>query len=161
VTPKRCYRCSRPRYTRDTGCAGSISAEKIEQEVWQAVEHALSNPQLIAEEVARRHDRGDAEASQIEQERTRYLGQLARMERDIQKWEAAYLADILSLADFGEKKQDIAIRQAAIQKEIERLDREVEQLARLQEETRTLTDYCERVRSRLANFGYTDKRLAL
>src|SRR5262249_1558200 len=139
----------------------TVGAEALERAVWDDVEYYLSNPQLIAEEVAKRQSTSDTEASQIEQERTRYLGQLAKVKRAFQRWEEAYEADIVSLADFAEKKQDIAIQQAAIQKELERLDREVEQLARLKEETRTLIDYCERLRSELGSFSYTEKCNAL
>src|SRR5262249_32994056 len=60
---RRYYRCTRPRYQMDNPCRGTVSATRLEQTVWDAVEEALRHPEIIAAEVTQRKDRLHTEQS--------------------------------------------------------------------------------------------------
>jgi site-specific DNA recombinase len=86
------YRCTRPTFhdvtAPHTKCTTQGNA--LETTVWHAVERALRNPELITAELERR--RYDVETSQtdLDRERQQYRGQLARCDKDLKRWEAAY-----------------------------------------------------------------------
>lgn len=86
------------------------------------MERVLQNPTLIAEEITRRHDQVDMRREEITHERQLIDKSLSQCDRDLNKWEQAYLGDAISLLDFKEKRAEIALRRESLQVELE--DRE-------------------------------------
>jgi hypothetical protein len=138
----------------------STLAEMIDGPVWEAVERVLRNPSLIAQEVARRQETAGNRKDVLEQERQRYLRHIALCDKDLKRWEAAYLGEAINLADFKQKKVDIDARRASIETELVKLDEQVRLLEQAHVEMATLTDYCQRVAHNLKNFTLEEKRLA-
>src|SRR5262249_43379823 len=67
----------------------SIIAKAIEPIVWRAVEQALNNPDVIAEELERRRVGTHAQQADLDRERQHYERQLAQCDKDLKRWEAA------------------------------------------------------------------------
>jgi site-specific DNA recombinase len=159
------YRCCRGRRARYDVVAPhtrrSIQTSVIEPVVWAAVDRALNNPALIAAEVERRKDGTSAQQADLERERQQYQRQLAQCDKDLKRWEAAYLGEAIDLADFKAKKTEVDARRASVERELARLDAEQRLIEQAELETASLMDYCTRVRSELQTFTTEEKRRAL
>jgi hypothetical protein len=87
--------------------------------------------------------------------------QLAQCERDLKRWEAAYLGEAIDLADFKVKKAEVDARRASADQELAHLDAEQRALEQAELEIKSLMEYCTRVRSMLQHFTLDEKQLAL
>jgi chromosome segregation ATPase len=94
-------------------------------------------------------------------ERASYQRQLSRCEHDLQRWEAAYLAEVITLEDFRSKKADVETRRASAEQELARLDTEEHMLTQTAETTIAIVAYCQHVGERVAGMSLEEKRLAL
>jgi hypothetical protein len=129
--------------------------------VWDAVVRALDNPALIAAELERRRNGSSASQDELHRERWQYERQLAQCDKDVKRWEAAYLGEAIDLADFKTKKIEVDARRASAAQELARLDEQQHLIEQAAMETASLTDYCARVRSALQTFTVEEKRRAL
>ena len=157
----RAYRCLQPRYRRIPHAKRNIYAEKLESQVWQAVEKVLQNPKLIAAEIERRRHGADTKESDIDQERRFYQGQVAQCDKAMERWEAAYIGEAIDLEDFKAKKAEVNARRASFEQELARLDEQQRLIEQTHVETATLRDYCKRVVKNLKNLDLEEKRLAI
>ena len=89
------------------------------------------------------------------------IRQLAQCDKDIKRWEAAYLGEAIDLADFKAKKAEIDARRASAEQELARLDAEQRLIEQAELETASIMEYCARVRSTLKTFTLEEKRRAL
>jgi hypothetical protein len=153
--------CSRPPYHNPLPCRRTVSARAIEDPVWQKVEEVLQNPELIASEVQRRAEHADTEQGTLTSERDCFTRQLEQCDKEMKKWEAAYIADVITLEDFKAKKAEIGVRRASAEKELARLTEQQRVLEQAARETASLVEYCARVRENLSGFSMEEKRLAL
>jgi site-specific DNA recombinase len=157
------YRCGRKTY--QDGAVGhtrrSVLAAEIEPVVWAAVERVLHNPALIATELERRRTGTATHQSAIDRDRQHYQRQLAQCDKDLTRWEAAYLDEVIDLTDFKAKKSAIDARRGGIEQELHHLDRQEQAVEQALQETVALRDYCARVRSRLQHVTLEEQHLAL
>jgi len=133
----------------------------IEPVVWEAVERALDNPMLITAELQRRREGTSAQQVDLDRERQHYTRQLAQCDKDLKRWEAAYLGEALDLADFKAKKVEVDARRASAEQELARLDEQQRVIEQVELETASLMEYCARVRSQLQHFTLEEKRRAM
>jgi len=157
------YRCTRPAF-HDVVAPHrrrSVQATAIELVVWEAVERALNNPTLIAAELERREDGTSAQQADMDRERQHYTRQLAQCDKDLKRWEAAYLGEAIDLTDFKAKKAEVDARRASAEQELARLDNQQCLLEQAELETASLTEYCARVQSELQHFTLEEKRRTL
>ena len=77
------------------------------------------------------------------------------------RWEAAYLAKAIDVADFKAKKAEVDARRTSTERELTRLDDQQRLIERAALETASLIEYCARVRSELQHFTLDEKRQAL
>jgi site-specific DNA recombinase len=157
----RFYRCSRPKHLTAQPCSGRIGANKLEALVWTEIEKVLRQPELIAAEVERRKHGVRTEQSDLARERRLYDGQIAQCDKELRKWEQAYITDAIDVHDFKTKKAEVMTRRASLECEIARLDEQQQLLEQVELETASLIEYCHRVRGTLQRFDFTEKRLAL
>src|SRR5438876_947856 len=136
-------------------------ADAIEPVVWEAVEHALNNPALIAAELERRRDGTSAQQADLDHERQHYTRQLTQCDRELKKAWDAYINDAITLDYFKEVKAIIDTRRASAEQELTRLDDEQRAIEQADLETASLMDYCEGVRQELHAFSLEEKRRAL
>ena len=157
----RFYRCSRPPYHNPLPCRRTVSARAIEDPVWQKIEEVLQNPELIASEVQRRTKHADTEQGTLNSERDCFTRQLEQCDKEMKKWEAAYIADVITLEDFKARKAEIGTRRTSAEQELARLTEQQRVLEQAARETASLVDYCVHVRENLSGFSMEEKRLAL
>jgi site-specific DNA recombinase len=139
----------------------SVQAQEIEPQVWEVVERALNNPALIAAELARRREGTSTQQAALDRERQQYQRQLAQCDKDLKRWEAAYLGEAIDLADFKAKKAEVDARRLSAEQELARLEAEQRFIEQTELETTALMDYCTRVRQHLQHFTLEEKQRAL
>jgi hypothetical protein len=81
--------------------------------------------------------------------------------KDLTRWEAAYLAEAIDVADFKAKKAEVDVRRTSTERELTRLDDQQRLIERADLETASLIEYCVRVRLELQHFTLDEKRRAL
>jgi len=161
----RRYRCNRTKKPYmdviATHSRQSVLASVVEPVVWKAVERALNNPALIAAELERRREGTSAQHADLNRERQHYTRQLAQCDKDLKRWEAAYLGEAIDLADFKTKKAEVDARRASAEQELARLDDQQRLMEQTELEMASLMEYCARVRSELQHFTLEEQRRAL
>ena len=157
------YRCTRPAFHDIVAphIRRNVQATAIEPVVWEAVERALHNPTLITAELERRREGTSAQQSDLDRERQHYTRQLAQCDKDLKRWEAAYLGEAIDLADFKAKKAEVDARRSSAEQELDRLDEQQRLIEQAELETASLMDYCARVWAQLQHFTLEEKRQAL
>lgn len=155
------YRCTRPKYQTDSPCRGTVGAARLEKTVWEAVERVLRQPEIIAAEVQQRKHNVSTEQSDLDRERRIFEGQIAQCDKELRKWEQAYIADAIDVHDLKAKKAEVMARRASLEREIARVDEQQQLLEQVELETASLVEYCQRVRETLHRFDNEEKRLAL
>lgn len=158
---RRIYRCS-SRHTAAGACGASrVPADEVERWSWDQVASLLANPETIAEEIERRHDRGQDEAmiadraaaerslDKISRQQERLIRRFTEGSNDSFPWELVQRE--ISRLD-GEKK--------GIQSVIADLDRMINSHQEAIVRFGSVAAYCERVTAKLSTFDFGEKRLA-
>lgn len=157
------YRCTRPHRGGlvVAHTIRSIGAKVIEAVVWQAVERVLRDPDLIAAELKRRRASTDTQQSDMDRERQQYQRQLKQCNKELQRWEAAYVGEVIDLGEFKAKKTEVGTRRTSAEAELARLDAEQRVIEQAKLEAASLHNYCARVRANLQQLTMAEKRQAL
>lgn len=126
----RRYRCRRLGWqiteTDQPRCLGSVHAESIETYVWEAVEDAIRDPKRLHAEIALQYANMETQRHQVTKERQLLETALARCDRDLKRWEDAYLAEALTVEDYKTKKAEVEARRDSLHAEQRRLDERVQ-----------------------------------
>ncbi len=97
-----------PRPIRKQQCCGSpyIRRDQIDPHVWRSVVAIITNPDILLNALAQEED-SDSEL----QEQLAYLErQLRQCEREDNQWDRAFAAEILTVAEYKEKRAAVRIR---------------------------------------------------
>jgi hypothetical protein len=101
-----------PRPIRKQQCCGSpyIRRDQIDPHVWRSVVAIITNPDILLNALAQEED-SDSEL----QEQLAYLErQLRQCEREDNQWDRAFAAEILTVAEYKEKRAAVRIRRDAL-----------------------------------------------
>src|SRR6266446_4739097 len=85
------------------------------------------------------------------------MKQLSQCEKELQRWELAYLNEAITVADFKVKRQDVLTRQLAAQEELHRLDEQHQAVRQAEFQTASLQAYCQRIAKNLSTFSFVEK----
>ncbi len=136
-------------------------ADELEQAVWSHVTQLLSNPQqLLAqfEHFARLTVEGD---EQEQAEDRKLQARVERLEREERRLIDAYQAEVISLDELAERRHQLNERRRGLAEQQGQRARLREQAAHAQEVLGSLTSFCERIRSRLAEATLAEKQSIL
>jgi hypothetical protein len=135
-------------------------AEQVEPVVWEAIERALNNPDVIASEVQRRHKQAAEGQQGFERERAHYKRQLARCEQEAAKTWDLYIDGHLSMERFKVIDAEVQTKRQRLEEELKRLDEAEAAIVVQAEQITALYQYCEKVRAKLHRFTVEEKQLA-
>lgn len=159
------YRCSgkdRVMTARETACRRAhVNGVTLEAAVWEHVRSLLLDPaQLLAqfERFAASADRDEQHARAAKRPIATRLERLARAE---QRLVDAYQAEVISLAELGERRRSLAGQRHALEQQLAAS----EKLRREQIKARAVLDdlaaFCDRIRGRLEETSFADKQILL
>jgi hypothetical protein len=122
---------------------------------------ALRDPHRIAAEVLRQHAAVATRQQDLDRETHLLTTAMARCDRDLKRWEDAYLGEAITLDDFKTKRAEIDARRESLHAERARLDEHARQLDQHRVDAEALVEYCHRVRENLTHFDMPEKRKTL
>jgi site-specific DNA recombinase len=162
---RRYYRCAGKDWVetaRAQPCPrASVNGDELEHAVWEHIRALLSAPdRLIAqfEHFAGDADRGAAQEKRAEQRVMARLDGLARADARLLD---AYQAEVISLEELTERRQQLAGQRRALERQLEQQRDLRRQHAKAQEVLTDLRAFCERVRDRLDDACFAEKQAIL
>jgi site-specific DNA recombinase len=147
---------------REKACPSRhVKAEDIEPVVWNHVCNLLNNPnQLLAQfesfaQIARQDQaKYKTEANKLELN-------LARFEREEKRLLDAYQAEVITLEELATRRKQLGERRQALILEQERQKKLWQQSVKADRVLEDLTNFCQRIRSRLQNATFAEKQAIL
>jgi site-specific DNA recombinase len=97
----RYYRCTSAAVELDPArrCRRSLRADDAETRVWTTMMQILEHPELVAAEVAKRQASMHEQEAAIDQELRIIERELAKCDREVQRWAEAYAGEVINLAE--------------------------------------------------------------
>jgi chromosome segregation ATPase len=158
----RRYRCSsRNTFTEPSKrCKGYVSANDAEGRVWHAIEQVLQQPEIIAAEVSRQQAGAEEQCTEIMWEISLIEDTMAKCDREEQRWDRTYVAEVINLAELQGYRSEIATRRQSLLAQRHDLRTKLDHVGHALAHVEALIGYCERVRQQLQTFDPAEKRRA-
>ncbi|MGH9822402.1 MAG: recombinase family protein [Blastocatellia bacterium] len=157
---RRVYRCSSRQISKACG-APRVPAEDVERDVWSQVEAILKDPEIIAREAKRIAQEGPSH--RVDEELKSARKELTRIEDGLQGLVRRYRgspSDALWAA-IEQETQQVEKERTALRARISGLESRLDSSGAISRSVRSLRETCALVSSKLAWFGFEEKRLAL
>jgi site-specific DNA recombinase len=133
-------------------------AEQLDELVWTDLSALLADPAQVAAALARA--RGGAWLPQELHARQRTIGQaVAQLERQQQRLLDAYLAEVVTLAEFERKRGELERRRVTLADQQHQLDALAQQRLKLGAVADGIERFCQTVRDGLATATFAQRRL--
>lgn len=157
------YRCySQVRHAPgEPFCRGSVRATDIEPLVWEKIARVLQDPHIIAAELERYTHTSEAGVGDAHREAAVIKKALAALDREAQRWDAAYAQEVIELPELQGKKHDIAERRKQLMAQHAEIEQALQQVQDDEEALRGLFHYCQQVQERLTTLDIAKQQLAL
>ena len=161
-TPYHYYRCQTTNNGSAEACTmrAYVNASVIEQEVWEAVGTILDDKEYVLRKAREHFTRKRKELSRVGANAGTLTKRLEQIETKRIKYQHAYAADALSLADLKERMAEMDNERDALQRELERVMHREEELEKLDETEREITERIEATDNSLEDMT-PEKRHAL
>jgi site-specific DNA recombinase len=129
----------------------------LDELVWQDLVELLSQPDLIIQTLHRAQT-GEWLPQQPQAQRQSLNHALAQLARQEQSLLEAYLAEVIDLAELERKRQDIAQKQQALDRQLRQLEIQLLKQLELSAITPAIEAFCQRVQQGLAQATFAQKR---
>jgi site-specific DNA recombinase len=137
-----------------------VPSQQLDERVWEDLCSIVSNPDLITLELERAQA-GEWLPQALQAKRNTISQALARLERQQERLLEVYLAEIVTKDEFERKRHELACTQKGLQQQL----RQLEQQAKKQIETLTLTnnihEFCQRIQPTLDVLKFEQRRQLL
>ena len=157
----RGYRCARVNWAvSSTGqrCTpGAITAQSVEDAVWEAVKEAMQQPHLMVAEYTRRLE-STGSANDLELESKQIELALKRVKSQEDRMTDAYRNEAMDLNRYKMEMDKLANRR----KELDRMQQDIERRSQQEDSSRKaleqLQGFCDEVKVGLGNFTFEDRQ---
>jgi site-specific DNA recombinase len=139
----------------------AIKAEELERVVWAHVTQLLSDPRQLLAQFQQFAQFTGTEEAQAQAEARRWAVRLERLAREEDRLLDAYQAEVITLAELAQRRQQLAQRRQAIHEQQAQQERLWRNRLHAQEVLEDLTAFCDRIQSRLAEATFADKQAIL
>jgi site-specific DNA recombinase len=114
VTAYNCASKMQPRTMRETiGCdAPIVRADQLEPAVWGTITEVICNPALVIQQLEEKYSQESL--AEKETQLTHLESQAQEKDSELERWNQAYGAGFLSLAEWGERKQAVQQERAKL-----------------------------------------------
>jgi site-specific DNA recombinase len=143
---------------RDERCPSRfIPAAQLDARVWQDLCEILTHPELITQALERAQ--GGQWLPQELQARQENLRKAWRsLEQQLERLTEAYLSNVIPLAEYRRRRQDLEQRQMALDQQSQQLTASVDRQVELAGLAIGIEDFCQRVQHGLADATFEQKR---
>ncbi len=158
----RWYRC-RFTGTRITApCKARVKADYIEELAWDLVEmNVLDKPKAFGLELERRRAEIATRQEYTNSDLETVNNQLERCERELQRWQEAYAAEVIDLPQFRELKSGLDQRRASLETVKQEIVDRIGQDEQAQVDIEAAVSFVQRVKDELPHYSVAEKRKVL
>jgi site-specific DNA recombinase len=150
ISPKHRPRCSRP----------MARAEDVEEAVWDHIRRLIEDPAALASQFEAFAGRGD-DAAAVREEGRRSASQLKRLDREEVRLVDAYQAEIISLEELKERRQQVQDRRRVLVAQSDQLSKLRAGRIAAQAAWKDLSTFCERINIRPNELSGEEKQRVL
>ena len=134
-----------------------IPVDQLDELVWQDVCEVLSKPEVI-EQALQRAQSGEWLPQELQARRTQVRKARVSLSGQLERLIEAYLAEVLSLAEYRRRRQDLEQRLEAVDNQARRIEASVHQQMELASLTSSITEFCQRISRGLQEATFEQKR---
>lgn len=132
-------------------------AHVLDELVWQDLVELLCQPEQIIQALYRAQS-GEWLPQHLQARRQSLVQALAQLARQEQRLLEAYLAEVIDLAELERKRQDIAQKQQALDRQVRQLETQLHQQLELGTMAQSIEAFCQRVQQGLTQATFAQKR---
>jgi site-specific DNA recombinase len=132
-------------------------AQALDALVWQDLVELLSHPEQIIRALQRAQS-GEWLPQQLQARRQTLNQALAQLARQEERLLEAYLAEVLELDELERKRQDIAQKQQALQRQVRQLELQIHKQIEIDRIAPSIEAFCHRVQRGLEQATFAQKR---
>src|ERR687897_2484152 len=132
-------------------------AEQLDEVVWKDLCEVLTHPESITDALKRAHGGGWLPQELKARQENLHQGRSA-LGRQLEMLTEAYLGEIIPLAEYERRRRDLEQRDEALSGQERQLEAQADQRMELAGVAGSVEDFCERVRSGLADATFEQKR---
>jgi site-specific DNA recombinase len=153
-----CGRSDHLRAAKDERCQARYApAKQLDELIWQDLVELVSHPEQIMQAL-QRAQAGEWLPQQLQARRQSLNQALAHLARQEQRLLEAYLAEVIELAELERKRQDIAQKQQALDRQVRQLEAQLHKQVELEAIAPSIEAFCQRVQQGLAQATFDQKR---
>jgi site-specific DNA recombinase len=146
------------RAAKDERCKARYApAQQLDELVWQDLVELISQPEQIIQALHRAQT-GEWLPQQLQARRHSLNQALAQLARQEQRLLEAYLAEVIELAELDRKRQDIAQKQQALDRQVRQLEAQLHKQLEIDAIAPSIEAFCQRVQQGLAEATFDQKR---
>jgi site-specific DNA recombinase len=143
---------------RDEKCPSRfIPARQLEALVWDDLCQLLTHPELIAQALERAQG-GQWLPQELQARRENLRKAWRSLDHQLERLTEAYLSDVIPLAEYQRRRQDLEQRQATLDQQAQQLAASVDRQAELAGLVAAIDGFCQRVQRGLAQATFEQKR---
>jgi site-specific DNA recombinase len=131
--------------------------EPLDELVWQDLVELVSQPEQIIQALQRAQT-GEWLPQQLQARRQSLNQALAHLARQEERLLEAYLAEVIDLAEMERKRQDIAQKQQALERQVRQLEAQLHKQVEIDAIAPSIEAFCQRVQQGLAHATFDQKR---
>jgi site-specific DNA recombinase len=132
-------------------------ADQLDEVVWKDLCEVLSHPESITDALQRAHG-GQWLPQELKARQENLRQGRAALRRQLERLTEAYLGEVIPLAEYRRRREDLEQREQALASQEEQLQAHSHQHMELAGIVGSVEDFCERVRSGLAGATFEQRR---
>ena len=143
---------------RDKKCSSRYApAEQLDELIWRDLCETLTHPQSITDALQRAHG-GQWLPQELKARRENLREGRAALKRQLDRLTEAYLGEVIPLAEYRRRCQDLEQKDAALEGQQRQLQAQADQRMELAGVASSIEDFCARVQGGLANATFEQRR---
>jgi site-specific DNA recombinase len=132
-------------------------ADQLDELVWNDLCEVMTHPESITDALERAHG-GHWLPQELKARQQNLREGRAALKRQLERLTDAYLGEVLPLAEYERRRRDLQQRDGALAGQERQLETQADQRMELAGVAGSVEDFCERVRSGLANATFEHRR---
>lgn len=150
---KRYYKCSSWFSEKARGLKAEckspyVYADVLEPRVWEEIENLIYNPSIIIRRLEEK--RQNEHVAEYDEQLTFIDKQLAKLNKEQEKFEAAYQRDIYTLDEFGGKMNDLRFKRSALEISRSKIEARIAESHSLEEQKQVAIQALTKLRTRVS-----------
>src|SRR3954452_2800596 len=134
-----------------------VPAEQLDELVWKDLCEVLTHPKSITDALEQAHG-GQWLPQELKARQENLRQGRAALERQLERLTEAYLGEVIPLAEYQRRRQDLEQRDAALAAQERQLRAQSHRHMELAGIVGSVEDFCERVRSGLVDAAFEQRR---